>query len=131
MRIHGATVRTAVVLLAVITAAGCFRRPSRNAAAASASRQIPVEVENNHWATVVVYVVVNGQGIRIGEVNTGATTVLRTPVGVDPSVVDFRIRVDPIGEREIFESRSLSVHGGSRVLLTVENDIRNSRIRVT
>jgi len=124
-------VRMAVVLLVAITAAGCFKRPSRNAGAASASRQIAIEVENNHWSTVVVYAVVNGQSIRMGQVNTGATTELHTPVGVDPSVVDFRIRVDPIGEREIFESRSLSVHGNSRVLLTVENDIRNSRVRIT
>jgi hypothetical protein len=111
-------------------AAGCFKRPSRGAASAAASRQVTVEVENNHWSTVVIYAVINGQEMRIGEVNTGMTASLRTPVGVDPSVVDFRIRVVPMG-REAFQTGALGVYGGSRVLLTVENDIRHTRVRIT
>lgn len=131
MRIGRAVGRTTLVLLLAMSASSCLKRQSRNAASGSSSRQLAVEVENNHWATVVVYAVVNGQSIRMGTVNTGATTLLMTPVGIDPSVVDFRLRVDPIGEREVFNSGALAVHEGSRVLLTVENDIRNSRIRIT
>ena len=122
--------QAAAVLLAVLVMAGCFKRPSRGEAAAEVTRRVTIEVENNHWATVVVYAVVNGQSIRMGEVNTGTTTSMLTPPGIDPTVVDFRLRADPIGQREIYTSGSIPVYGGGTVLLTVENDIRNSRIRI-
>jgi len=123
--------RVAMLLLALVFMSACFRNSASRGPGGSSSRRIAVEVENNHWATVVVYALINGQRIRMGEVHTGTTIELMTPIGVDPSVVDFRIRVDPIGEREVFDSGSISVQLGDRVLITVENDIRSSRIRIT
>jgi hypothetical protein len=130
MTVRGLAGRAGLLFLLVLTTASCFGRPSRNAAAVAAARRITVEVENNHWSTVVIYAVINGQTIRLGEVDTGVTLDLLTPVGVDPSIVELRLRVDPIGRREVFQSGSFWVHGGTRVRLKVENDLRATSIRI-
>ncbi|HUF70548.1 MAG TPA: hypothetical protein VMM79_18005 [Longimicrobiales bacterium] len=130
MTVRGVAGRVGLLFLLALMTASCFGRPSRNAAAMAAARRITVEVENNHWSTVVIYAVINGQTVRLGEVDTGVTRALLTPAGVDPSIVQLRLRVDPIGRREIYQSGSFWVHGGSRVLLTVENDLRASSVRI-
>lgn len=84
---------------------------------------VMVEVRNNNWADVVVYAISGSQTVRIGDVTTGRTARFRVPAGIDPTVRDFRIRIDPIGPRTNFLSQFISVGPGQTVFVTVENDL--------
>jgi len=123
-----ATFRAAAVVVGVLHMSACWKRPTR--ASESRVSRVTVEVANHHWSTVVIYAVINAQNVRLGEVNTGERTTLTTPPGVDPGAADFRILVDPIGSGETYNTGPLHVLSGNRVLLTVENDIRNSTYRI-
>lgn len=123
-----AILRAATAAVAVLLVSGCWRRAPTSAQ--TRLSRVTIEVSNHHWSTVVVYAVVNDQRMRMGEVNTGSTTSLVTPPGLDPGVVDFGLVVDPIGSSETYRTGTLNVRGGNRILLTVENDIRNSSYRI-
>jgi len=84
---------------------------------------VMIQVQNNNWADVVVYAVSGSQTMRIGDVTTGKIGRFRAPADVDPTIRDFRIRIDPIGPRGSFLTQLISVGPGQTIYVTVENDL--------
>jgi hypothetical protein len=92
----------------------------------AAYEPVVVDVRNNNWNTVVVYAYAHGQATRMGEVTTGSTAELTTPVGMDPATTDFELIVDPIGARQTYRTGRLLVNPGDRVVLQIQNDLNLS-----
>jgi hypothetical protein len=91
-----------------------------------ADTPVTVTVSNHNWNTIVVYAMSHGQVSRLGEVNTGTTSNLKTPAAIDPAAGDFQLLVDPIGSRLAYETGTILVNPGDNIRLTVENDLNLS-----
>jgi hypothetical protein len=106
-------------VLAFMLAACTGGRKSRG----SGIGRVQIQVHNNNWADVVVYAVSGSQTQRIGDVTTGKIGHFQAPSDFDPTVRDFRIRIDPIGPRGTFLTQLISVGPGQTIYVTVENDL--------
>jgi hypothetical protein len=119
--------RQAVCLLASVLPAACLGgRRNRS----GRSGPVQIQVRNNNWADIVVYAVSGSQTMRIGDVTTGRTGSFKAPPDVDPTVRDFRIRIDPIGPRGSFTTQYISVAPGQTIFVTVENDLNMTNFTV-
>jgi hypothetical protein len=79
---------TAVVLAFAVSACGSARSQSHATAPAPTT---VVEVTNNNWATMVVYVLRPGARIRLGMVNSQRTERFTVPPAVVPTAGPRRI----------------------------------------
>ena len=117
-----------LVMIAVLASA-CAGKRSANAE--PEPEDVTVTVQNNNWNTVVVYAVSHGLSIRLGDVTSGTTKTLRTPRGMDPTVSDFRLRVDPIGSTQTYVTPRIPLGLGNNVALRVENHLSQSSYTVS
>jgi hypothetical protein len=117
-----------LMLAATLVLPGCFGRSGRNRG--NGTGPVLIQVHNNNWADVVVYAVSGSQTMRIGDVTTGKIGRFHAPPDVDPTVRDFRIRIDPIGPRGTFLTQLISVAPGQTIFVTVENDLNMTSFTV-
>ncbi|MGW8267951.1 MAG: hypothetical protein ACWGSQ_16410 [Longimicrobiales bacterium] len=83
------------------------------------AREIRIEVVNNNFADMTIYVMESGSNFRLGDV-TGKTTGRFT---LDPNQISpsggLRLLADPIGSRDAFLSDPVSAGPGSFVVFTI------------
>ena len=90
------------------------------------SREIRIEVVNDNYADMNIFVMGNGSNFRLGDV-TGKTTATFTlnPDQISPSL-GLRFLADPVGSREAFLSDAVTVQPGSIVVLNIHPDLPQS-----
>lgn len=89
---------------------------------------VTLEVTNNNWADMAVYVVHSGQRIRIMTVvttNTVSVTLLPDQVGPGGEV---RILARPLGGAGRFLGPVIFASPGQTVAVTLENDLNQSTV---
>jgi hypothetical protein len=102
----------------------------QNAPGAPIEARTQVEVTNNNWSDMRVYVDRGGVKTRLGTVTSMTTRLLAIPrVLVSPGS-SVRLIADPIGAPQEFVSPTLQVHPGQRVEFTIQNHLSVSSISV-
>ena len=119
--------RPATLLLLALLSAGALTGCSRKTGQRSAPRVIAntyVRVTNQSWLDMNVYVLQGSQRIRLGMVNSNATTRLQLPKGMVFGATVLSFVVDPIGSRRTATSFEISVSPGDEVQLTIPATVR-------
>lgn len=95
------------------------------------ARKAPtVQVENNNWLDVHVYLVRDGEPFSLGVVTGPGEDRLTLPMTATLPGSDVHILVLTIGGNGVYESPSLQVNPGDVVDLNVENDLALSSVSV-
>ena len=91
-----------------------------------ASREIRIEVVNDNYADMDIFVMGDGSRLRLGHV-TGKTTATFTlnPNRISPSL-GLRLLADPVGSRGAFLSDPETVGPGSIVVLNIHPNLAQS-----
>lgn len=114
------TLRYLVLAAAVLAAPGCASMRGRSSAAEETQQQrTTVRVENQAWVDVNIYVVREGQRIRLGQVSAHTTHALPIPSYLATAATRLSFLVDPIGSRMTAQSYDLSIYPGDQVTLTI------------
>lgn len=122
---------TLLATLAVATAPACARHSRAGNRAAPVSQEpVSLEVQNNHWLDVVLYVVHDGQRTRLGTATAARTTTFRLPSKLLGQLGEIRLIADPVGERGVLSSEAVVVKPGTRVVWTLESDLTRSSLAV-
>lgn len=82
-----------------------------------------VEVQNNNWADVRVFLVRYGEGDRLGMVTSMTTERFRVPRAWVNQAERIAIRVEPIGGGGFFASQDVPLVPGAVLELTVQNHL--------
>jgi hypothetical protein len=112
----------------------CASGPAGNgpqtAPAAPLEAQARVQVTNNNWADMRVYVERSGMRARLGTVTSMGTRTFTIPRSMMQAGTNVRLIADPIGSRDAFVSHSLQVWPGQRVEFTIENHTAISNVSI-
>jgi hypothetical protein len=92
--------------------------------------QTRVEVTNQNWADMRVYVVRSGNRFRLGTVSSMSTEVFRLPRSLSSSTAALQLIADPIGSREMHMTQSLNIVPGQLVSFRIENHLAISSVSV-
>jgi hypothetical protein len=92
--------------------------------------RVVVGVRNNSRTDVTVYVIGDGQPVRVGTATAAATTSFDVPVRLLGQGRQLRLRADPIGGRSAHTSELIHVAPGQRVDWTLETDLSRSSVAV-
>lgn len=76
-----------------------------------------VEVRNQSWFQVVMYVSRGAQRIRLGDVTSQGTRTFRLPTGMNHGSIRFI--ADPVGSRQTAQSFDYQVQPGETLNITV------------
>ncbi len=93
-------------------------------------QQVPLEVRNDNFYSVVVYALSGGQRLRLGTVSGHNDSMLTIPNIVVGPGHDLRLFVDPVGSRDSYVSPSLLVAADQRVRLDVGASLSLSSVSV-
>lgn len=85
-----------------------------------------IQVDNENWADVTVYVLVNGSRTRIGEVTS--LTKESLSLGRTWKETQIRILVHPLAGVQDWVSDEIDLHNISRMLLTVQQPLTYSHL---
>jgi hypothetical protein len=132
------TIRPALLAAALVTLApsAAWARPVPAAAVPDSvtvtrNRVAPtVQVENNNWLDVRVYVVRNGEPISLGFVTGPGHAQLTLPMMATVPGADVQILVLPIGGVDSYLSPSLTVNPGDVLDLSIQNALALSTVTV-
>lgn len=91
--------------------------------------QAHVEVTNNNWAHMAIYLVRGTTRARLGTVNSMTTRRFALPGTVTPDD-QIRLAASPIGSRKIYNSPPIMVHRGGAIDWRVENHLALSNYEV-
>lgn|SRR5512146_3331143 len=120
------TLRHAVVpiMLAATTAcAPALQRPAGTPAVDS--RHVAIDVANDHWSAVTVFLVRRGERHRLGDVNGNATEHFYVSALLfDVPIV--RLRVEPRDRSAAYDSEQLMAEPGQRVAFRIAPDMAAS-----
>lgn len=93
-------------------------------------RPVHVEVENQSWNAVHVYVLAGGQYQSLGQISSQNTDRFEVPRGLLGGRKEIRLAADPIGSREGFISDRILVEPGDVVSWTLTQPLAHSRVFV-
>lgn len=96
----------------------------------SSSLATTVEVQNQNWSDVRIYVLHAGSRFRLGTVTSMARTSFTLPRSLQHSVTGIRIVAHPIGSNEQFALPTVSAVPGQTVSLRLENQLSISSVTV-
>jgi hypothetical protein len=119
----------AALTLTLVGCAGALRAPpglfgeKRDIAATS------VVVNNNNWATVIIYAVNLDTAYRLGTVETGGTAKFLLPKTALTSG-DLELRARPVGLRTDYSTGPILFSPGETIEFTVENSLELSTVYV-
>jgi hypothetical protein len=126
------TSRASLTASLLLLAAGCARSPapgtspspltSAGAEPARTSRAIPVEVDNQNFSDMNVYLVNGGARWLVGNVAGLTKTTLTIPASVAPTDLRVRLRAQAIGARGSISTPMLIVAPGQQVYWTIGSD---------
>lgn len=106
-----------LALLLVAVTAGCSR--GRTGEATVQPRETVVEVNNQAWLDMNIYVLDGARRVRLGTAGSTRTTTLRIPDSVVGLGRPLRFQADPVGSREVANSFEINVSPGQTVRLTI------------
>lgn len=125
------TLRSLTTAVALAVAAGaCTAHASPRTGPLPAERETTVEVTNNNWSDMVVYVVSSGMRRRLGTINSMSTERLRVPRALVMPGVKVRLMADPIGDSDTFNTGPILVSPGERIEFTIQNHLAISSYAV-
>ena len=87
-------------------------------------------VHNNYRADVTIYVIGEGQPVRVGIATAAATTSFDVAARLLGQGRQLRLRADPIGSRTVHTSEMIHAGSGQRVAWTLETDLSRSSVAV-
>ena len=125
--------RTSPALFTVsllLVAAGCARSPAPTASpspqtsgtARSARRTIAVQIDNQNFADMNVYLMSGGTRWLLGQVGGMTRATLAVPAGLAPADQRVRLRAEAIGGRGATTTPTLMVPPGQQVYWTIGSD---------
>jgi hypothetical protein len=113
-----------IVLLGLSSACGASRTaPTSNPE--PSSDEIPVQIDNQNFSDMEIYVVRNGQRLLIGQAGglTKTTLTIRNPARGDGRV---RLLAEPIGGARPIATPTLVVPPGQSIFWTIGSDLTTS-----
>jgi len=85
---------------------------------------VSVQVTNNNWQDMHVYASVSGSPLRsLGMVTAMGSDELLVPADLAAVGNDLRVIADPIGGNGLYESQTLLVNPGSKVVMVLQNPL--------
>ena len=94
------------------------------------SGEIILEIRNNHWNDINIFVLHDGVAERVGMVIAASSAVISLrPSQVGNSGV-IRLRADVIGSDESITTENLSIRNGSTIEWTLESQLVRSHVGV-
>ncbi len=123
--------RPALLAIAlVIGIAGCLKPPAPLPSDPMSTGRVLVTVNNNYRSDVTIYVIGDGQPVRVGTATAAATSNFDIASRLLGQGRQLRLRADPIGARNIHTSELIRVGPGQRVEWTLETDLSRSSVAV-
>ena len=123
--------RAAILAVAIVaTVVGCLRPPVPTPTDPMSASRVVLTVHNNARTDVTVYVIGDGQPIRVGTATAAATTSFDVPERLLGQGRQLRLRADPIGGRAVHTSELIHVGPGQRIDWTLETDLSRSSVAV-
>jgi hypothetical protein len=113
--------------------AGCAGKaedPDPDVEPARSSAEVGLEVENQGWSDIVIYLVRGTAVDRLGMVGSLNTKTFVFPFRKLGVGTDVRLRADPIGGPRTFTSENLLVQPGQWIKWTLESDLTRSFLAV-
>lgn len=126
-RIH---IRLVVAALAVLLGACGSRRGPQVGPMAGSGQPAAVQVINNNWADMTVYVESSGTRKRLGTVTSMARRRFRVPASQLGATGEVRLVADPIGARNALVTFPVQMWPGQTVEFTIENQLATSSVVV-
>jgi hypothetical protein len=119
----------AFTLAALLLGAGCRPKPSEELAPVSV-QDLVLEVSNNNWSDVVIYMVQNGSRKRFTMVTAARSASVAIPTQFISSNGSLQIVAHRVGGTDEYVSPVVSVLLGRVVALTLESNLNRSTIGV-
>ena len=120
----------AFLLAAVLLGAGCKPKPRADLAPVVPAQDLMLEVSNNNWSDVVIYMVQNGSRKRFTIVTAARSTTVAIPSQFISSNGSVQIVAHRVGGTDEYISPVVSVLLGRIVALTLESNLNRSTIGV-
>ena len=119
----------ATILAVLLLLAACAANSGPDGAGtATGNRAAEVQVTNNNWSDMVIYVVRGGSRFRLGRVSSLSTAEFKIPGALVGQ--DVRLTADPVGLERPFRTEPIRVSPGQRVEFTVQNHLSISHYSV-
>jgi hypothetical protein len=115
-----------VAILAVLVLSGCGGRARSPFRAGGGDETIRVEVRNDNFLDVTVYVLPDGVSHRIGDVTGSSSATLDVPARLILAATSVRLLVNPIGSPQTYLSEEILVTPGDLIRLHVASRIQMS-----
>ena len=96
----------------------------------SEALSVILEVQNNNWADVIIYVVHDGQRSRLNSVTAAKNSSLVIPPNLIGQVGNLQLIARRVGGNDRYVSQPISVRTGTTIVLTLESDLRRSSVAV-
>lgn len=122
--------RSPVFLLLALSLSACGAAQNQHPANGPQRPHTTVEVTNNNWSDVVVYLVRSTNRIRLGMVTSMNTLSFRVPPMWVHAGSSLRLEARPIGAQNPYVTPSLQVSPGQRIELMVQNHMNISSVAV-
>jgi hypothetical protein len=122
--------RTAMLVAVAAVLAGCLKPPAPTPSDPISTGRVALTVHNNYRADVNIYVIGDGQPVRVGTATAAATTTFDVAARLLGQGRQLRLRADPIGGRAVHTSELIRVGPGQRVDWTLETDLSRSSVAV-
>lgn len=103
---------------------------SPSAAVSKAEARTRIEVTNDNWNAVDVYLMRAGMAQRLGMVQTGSSRTFKMPRIYEQPGGDVRLVVEPIGPLYGYVSDPVIFSPGQRIQMNVEPDLFMSTVTV-
>jgi hypothetical protein len=129
-RVGSRTRLAALSLLLLAAASGACATTGGGGSGNFDDRPVHVEVENQSWNAVHVYVLAGGQYQSLGQISSQNTDRFEVPRGLLGGRKEIRLAADPIGSREGFISDRILVEPGDVVSWTLTQPLAHSRVFV-
>ena len=113
------------VMFAVMTACAGAARQHAPAVNPHGTTAVAIDVVNDHWSAVAVYLVRVGERRRLGDVNGSATERFYVSARLFDGP-DVHLRVEPRDLTAPYNSEPLTAEPGQRVVFRVGSDVASS-----
>lgn len=123
----------AVALSAALTfsASGCASGLGNgNGGLTPSNAETLVQVDNNNWADMNIYVVRSGMRMRLGTVVSMNSATFVVPEPMVSASGEVRLLADPIGGAPQFMTQPVLVSPGQQIEFTLENNLNLSSLSV-
>lgn len=123
-------VRT-LLIAATIAAPGALPGQEEEPEAPRVRIPVFVEIHNNNWLDMRVYLISNLGGRQLlGTVTSYQQALFQLPIGMVLAAEPVRFTADPVGSRHQFGTQPVLVSGGDLVEWRIENNPDLSTVRV-